>query len=149
MRTLMLVLGGLIAGLWIAACAIPGADRVDMLPRIQRRYEPMAMAATLKGFRRPDTDTGRMVLSVPMHYRARVITPASGSPDPKALTDQNWSWTVKQRGRVQAYVVQTPDFFEVIEQELPRHQQDFDTLPAALAYANQRYPDWPIVSIEP
>jgi hypothetical protein len=135
--TLLIVLG-----LWGVACATPGGARIDGW---RGGWAPMAIAATLPAAHRPSDAAGYVLLAVPVKATRRAVAAASGSTD---LTDANWSWTVKQKGRVQAYVVQTPDFYEVVEQELPRHQQTFNSLPEALAFANQHYASWPLVSLE-
>ena len=64
------------------------------------------------------------------------------------LTPENWATSLKQHGSVQAYVVQTPDSFEVIEQETPRFRRGFATLEQALKLVNERYGTWERVDLE-
>ncbi|MNY26809.1 hypothetical protein D3C86_1606780 [compost metagenome] len=60
----------------------------------------------------------------------------------------NWSMSVKRKDRLQVYIAETPDWYEVVEQELPRARRDFNTLAEAIAYANRQYGDWPLVSLD-
>ncbi|HEY9855873.1 MAG TPA: hypothetical protein V6D05_09070, partial [Stenomitos sp.] len=88
----------------------------------------------------------RTYLAVP----ARLAMPKAGSTSPdRSFSKTNWSYSVKQKGRVQVYIVQTPDWYEVVEQELPRFQKDFNQVDEAIAFANERYADWDLVSLEP
>lgn len=125
--------------LCLTACAPPSSN------------PPLAASSTAKAQSslrsiRVDPTTGLTFLSVPVRFRALVST-ASG--EPQLLTRDNWASSLKQKGQVQVYIVQTPDFFEVVEQELPRARRDFNSLNEAIACANRLYGDWPIVSMEP
>lgn len=70
---------------------------------------------------------------------------ASGARD---FSPENWSLSIKRKERLQVYIAETPDWYEVIEQEMPRSQKDFNTLAEAIAYANRQYADWPLVSLD-
>ena len=82
-------------------------------------------------------------LSIPV----RTVTSLGASSS--NFTKGNWSSCVKQQGNIQVYVTQTPDFYEVVEQEIPRNRQDFNDLDDAIAYANQHYAAWPVIPLEP
>ncbi|HEY9899246.1 MAG TPA: hypothetical protein V6D00_08705 [Pantanalinema sp.] len=64
------------------------------------------------------------------------------------FSPDNWSLSVKRKDRLQVYIAETPDWYEVVEQELPRSQKDFNTLKEAIAYANRQYADWPLISLD-
>lgn len=117
-------------------CALPPALR-SVAPLTQVAYAKSSQA-------RPDATSDRVYVAVPVRVaRATASQPALG------FTRDNWSSSVRQQGRVQVYIAQTPDFFEVIEQELPRTVRSHPTLEGAIADANQRFKGWSLISLEP
>jgi hypothetical protein len=95
---------------------------------------------------------------------ASCATPAEGTnparPSTSSLSAQgttsqardfspdNWGLSVKRKERLQVYIVETPDWYEVVEQEVPRSEKVFSTLSEAIAYANRQYADWPLISLD-
>lgn len=128
-----------LALLCLTACATPGSN-APLAASSRTKTQPS------QRWQRVDASTGFTFLSVPVNYRTLVSTSSSQA---YRLTRENWSSSLKQKGQVQVYIVQTPDFYEVVEQELPRARRDFNTLNEAIACANRLYGDWPIVSMEP
>lgn len=138
-------IGGVLAALSLAACAPAPTDRAT-LSSADRTFRPLALSDTTEGSIRWDETTQRTYLAVPARMAAPRTKPAASD---RGFSKANWSYSVKQQGRVQVYIVQTPDWFEVVEQELPRQQRDFNRLEEAIAFANERYADWSLVSLEP
>lgn len=64
------------------------------------------------------------------------------------FSPDNWGLSVKRKERVQVYIAATPDWYEVVEQEMPRSEKVFSSLAEAIAYANRQYADWPLVSLD-
>lgn len=141
------LLAGMLTALCLGACSSAPTD-LALAPKTSgsQSYRPLALGSTLQGTARWDDDAQRTYLAVP----ARVATPKTKpTATDKGFSKGNWSYSVKQKDRIQVYIVQTPDWFEVVEQELPRHRKDFNRIEEAIAYANERYPDWSLVSLEP
>lgn len=143
MRRRIRLVGGMLAALALGACGPVPTDRGMPIPA-EQAFRPLALGGSSGGSVRWDESTRRTYLAVP----ARMAAPRSKATDRK-FSKANWSYSIKQQERVQVYIVQTPDWFEVVEQELPRHQKDFNRLEEAIAYANERYADWALVSLEP
>lgn len=55
---------------------------------------------------------------------------------------------MKQKDRVQLYLAEPPDFYDVIEQELPRFRERFASLKEAIQSSNQKYATWQRTSLE-
>lgn len=139
-------LGGALLALAIGACSTLPTDRPP-LETARATYRPLALGSgPSAGVLRWDEASRRTYLAVPARMAAPKTKPTIAD---RAFSRQNWSYSVKQKDRVQVYIAQTPDWFTVVEQELPSHQRDFNTLEEAIAYANGRYPDWSLVSLEP
>lgn len=145
MRRRIRLVGGMLAALALGACGPVPTDRA-MPGAAEKAFRPLALGGSSGGSVRWDESTRRTYLAVP----ARMAAPRSkATATDRKFSKANWSYSVKQQERVQVYIVQTPDWFEVVEQELPRHQKDFNRLEEAIAYANERYADWALVSLEP
>lgn len=140
----VITLLGVLAALWAVSCATTPTPLSLKLSD----YRPLTSLADAKSLtKRFDPETGQTYLSIPTRFYGHTME-ATGAL-PVGFNDQNWSNSVKQEGRVQVYIAQTPDFYEVVEQELPRSQKSFNSVGEAIAYANHAYPDWPLVSLEP
>lgn len=137
------ILGGAMLALALGACSSAPTDRLEVSAEAPA-FRPLAVGGSPQGSLRWDEATRRTYLAVPARMARRTPTTRE-----RSFSRTNWSYSVKQQGRVQVYIVQTPDWFEVVEQELPRHQQVFNRVEEAIAYANERYADWSLVSLEP
>jgi len=134
-----------LAVLCLGACGPVSSDR-PLASTSGQTFRPLAQTSSTHGSLRWDEDTQRTYLAVP----ARLAMPKAGATGTdRSFSKTNWSYSVKQKGRVQVYIVQTPDWYEVVEQELPRFQKDFNQVDEAIAFANERYADWNLVSLEP
>ncbi len=139
-------IGGALIALALGACSSLPTDRPP-LDTAKAIYRPLALSsAGSAGSLRWDEEAQRTYLAVPTRMAAPKSKATLGD---RAFSKSNWSYSVKQKDRIQVYIAQTPDWFTVVEQELPRHQRDFNRLEEALAYANERYPHWSLVSLEP
>lgn len=145
MRVHPCLIGGMLATLVLAACAPAPTDRTP-LGSSEQAFRPLALGSSPQGTLRWDEASGRTYLSLPTRMAAPRSRPGTASD---GFSKGNWSYSVKQKGRVTVYIVQTPDWFEVVEQELPSLQRDFNRIEEAIAFANERYADWPLVSLEP
>lgn len=130
--------------LMLGACSPAPTDR-SLSSKASESFRPLALGRSTQGTLRRDEEAQRTYLAVP----ARLAAKARATTDDRSFSKTNWSYSVKQKGRVQVYIVQTPDWFEIVEQELPRYQKDFNQLEEAIAFANDRYADWELVSLEP
>lgn len=124
---------------WASLCCVTPPPVLRSLAK-----SPFIAMANPTGTRLVDATSTRAYVAVPIR-----LSGATSSQPAASLTRDNWSWSVRQKGRVQVFVTQTPDFFAVIEQELPRGIRNFGTLDEAIADANHRYSDWPVISLEP
>lgn len=147
MRNLRPPLACALAALCLGACGPLPSDQTPLATIRTTAYRPLALGSTIRGSVRWDQDEQRTYLALP----GRLVSPKNlpSAQQGRGFSRTNWSYSVKQQGRVQAYIVQTPDWFELVEQELPRYQKDFNQLEEAIAFANERYADWDLVSLEP
>ncbi|MBO9541529.1 hypothetical protein J7643_13150 [bacterium] len=90
------------------------------------------------------TESTTLARSTP---QSRLIAQGKASAE-RDFSADNWSLSVKRKDRLQVYIAETPDWYQVVEQELPRSQRDFNTLKEAMAYANRQYADWPLISLD-
>lgn len=134
-----------LAVLCLGACGPAPGDRT-LASAESRTFRPLAQGNSSQGSLRWDEDAQRTYLAVPARLGMPKTKPTATD---RSFSKTNWSYSVKQKGRVQVYIVQTPDWFEVVEQELPRFQKDFNQIEEAVAFANERYADWSLVSLEP
>lgn len=146
MRDHHLLIACALSVLCLGACGPLPTDQPPATSASKSVYRPLALGSPTRGSVRWDEDAQRTYLALP----ARLVTPKTKpTATDRGFSRTNWSYSVKQKGRVQVYIVQTPDWFEIVEQELPRYQKDFNQLDEAIAFANERYADWQLVSLEP
>lgn len=130
---------------WVLAFLLPNACAAGADSSLGAGTASLLKTKNTPSVHRTDSTTGVTYLSIPVRFGMPTSTVSTAAQ----FSLENWSTSLKQQGRVQVYIVATPDFYEVVEQELPRHQRDFNSLKEAIACANRLYADWPLVSMEP